>query len=457
MAVGTIQTSILTDIANAIRKQAGVATTYRPSQMAPAVAALDGTDAGDYQEQPYMQLESGVLSSAVFDDIADAIRGQNGTSDQYAPGEMAAAILALSWDSGLKVRAILTDDGTLEFNYRNGRSSDVGTIDQCWEVDPAGYSSDTARPWHAARSQVKKVVFDSDFSDAGMANFAYWCCGMTNLSEVRGFEELSGCTSVQQMFTSCTSLDSIYATSFDNSSISNYSSVLYGCNRLVGGTGYVPTSTAGKSALTLGSSGVLTNPNGDTRTWVWGHLYGDGELVLTTSDTPEASRALTCSGRVCTSAHYQAAGCTPWYDDRASIRLATFGDDLAAATIPSIDYWFYSHTSLLTVVGWENVRGLASLRYAMNGCSGLVSLDLMGFDPSSLRDLFYAFAQCKTLETIYADSTWQLPGGCSGLGTFYNDTKLKGGNGTAYSSSSYGYARMVIDREGQAGYLTAAD
>ena len=99
---------------------------------------------------------------------------------------------------------------------------------------------------------------------------------------------------------------------------------------------------------------------------------------------------------------------------------------------------------------WENVRGLASLRYAMNGCSGLVSLDLSGFDPSSLKDLFYAFSRCKTLETIYADSTLALRSGCSGLGAFYKDNKLKGGNGTAYSSSAYGYARMVIDREGQA-------
>lgn len=40
MSVGTIETSILTDIANAIRYQAGVATTYKPRQMAAVVAAL---------------------------------------------------------------------------------------------------------------------------------------------------------------------------------------------------------------------------------------------------------------------------------------------------------------------------------------------------------------------------------------------------------------------------------
>jgi hypothetical protein len=104
MAVGTVSTSILTDIANAIRYKAGVATLYKPREMAAAVSALDGTDAGDYQEQPYMALESGVLPESVFSDIAAAIRGQNGLSTRYQPGDMAAAILALEWDVGLKPR-----------------------------------------------------------------------------------------------------------------------------------------------------------------------------------------------------------------------------------------------------------------------------------------------------------------------------------------------------------------
>ncbi len=63
------------------------------------------------------------------------------------------------------------------------------------------------------------------------------------------------------------------------------------------------TSTAGKAAISLGASGVLTDPNADARSWVWGHLYGDGELAITTSAKPEASCALTCSGRICTNAH----------------------------------------------------------------------------------------------------------------------------------------------------------
>ena len=454
MAVGTIETSILTDIANAIRYQAGVATLYKPREMAAAVAALDGSDAGGYVEQPYMALESGVLSGHVFEDIADAIREQNGESTTYAPGEMAAAILALAWDTGVKVRAMLLTDGTLEFNYRDGRSSDLGTISQCWEVDPAGYTSDSARPWHSVRAQVRRVAFDSDFSEAGISNLAYWCTGMNQMTEVLGFEECSGTTNVTQMFNSCGRLETIWATSFDNSAISSYTSVLYGCSRLVGGSLYVPTSTAGKAALTLGSSGVLTDPQNDQRVWAWGHMYGTGELEVTASATADATREVLSSGRVCVNCHYTSISAMPWYEQRASLASCAFLADLASVTVSSMDYWFYTNTALMAVTGWANVRGLASARYLFNGCSGLTSLDLTGLDPSALRDWFYTFANCGNLVTILVDATWALASGASGMGTFYNCKKLVGGNGTTYSASTYGYARAVIDRAGQAGYLT---
>ena len=43
MAVGTVSTSILTDIANAIRFQRGDGELFKPREMAAAVAALDGS------------------------------------------------------------------------------------------------------------------------------------------------------------------------------------------------------------------------------------------------------------------------------------------------------------------------------------------------------------------------------------------------------------------------------
>ena len=219
MTLGRIDTSILTDAANAIRYQAGVATTYRPSQMTAAVLALDDTNAGSYQAQQYKALESCVLSSAILEDIADAIRYQKESSDQYAPEEMAQAILDLNFPP--VPRALLLTDGTMELCYRKNASSSLGTVSQAFTINPAGYSSAATRPYDSTKTLVKRVVIDSSFASVGLTNGSYLFNGFVNMTEVTGFENLSGMTSAGQMFASCTSLESIYATSFDNTGLSS--------------------------------------------------------------------------------------------------------------------------------------------------------------------------------------------------------------------------------------------
>lgn len=282
MAAGTVSTRILTDIANAIRFQRGDGALFKPREMAAAVAALDGTYAGNYQPQEYMELESGVLAESVFEGIADAIRGQNGLDVTYQPGEMAAAILALTWDVGLKPRAVLTSLGTLEFNYVDGRHChDGGVPVNAWEVDPAGYSSASARPYDEIKLQVRKVVIHSSWPQVGMKKTDYLFNSFQSMTEVVGFENMSGITSAAQMFGSCPMLETIYATSFSNSGLSG-ALMVNGCNRLVGGTdGFVPSSTSGASVCKIGAGGVLTDPSNDARRWFYAHFYEDGEGVLT--------------------------------------------------------------------------------------------------------------------------------------------------------------------------------
>ena len=143
----------------------------------------------------------------------------------------------------------------------------------------------------------------------------------------------------------------------------------------------------------------------------------------------------------------------PWYDARSDLRECEFLSDVSAA-VASIDYWFYGDSGLRGVSGWTNVSGLQSMRQAFNGCTALALLDLRGLDPSTIKDYIYAFAGCTALASILVDSIWALVSGASGMSTFYNCTSIVGGNGTAYSSSATSYARMVVDRAGQAGYLT---
>ena len=461
MTVGTIDTSILTDIANAIRMQAGAATLYKPREMAAAVLALDGTNAGNYVPQSYKQLESGVLSDSVFEDIADAIRAQNGLSVTYQPGEMAAAILALTWDVGLKPRAVLTSLGTLEFNYVDGRHCYSGGVPvDAWEIDPAGYSSAGTRPYDSIKLQVRKVVVHSSWTQVGMTKADYLFNAFQSMTEVSGFENMSGITSAAQLFTSCPSLETIYATSFSNSGLSG-SLMFNGCNRLVGGTdGFVPSATSGASVCKLGAGGVLTDPNNDGRHWFYAYYYSDGEGVLTASSSPESGRTLVASGRICAEAKYVGLGFTPWDGTtgpthRQYLTRVTFAADMANYSYFNGQYLFYSCTNLTSVSGLGNLSGVRSMRF-MFASTGVVTLDFRGFDPSTLTDLYYAFSSCNSLTTIYADSTWALPSsGISGSQCFYScSTNLVGGNGTVWASSKTACTYFRIDTASTPGYLT---
>lgn len=458
MAVGTVSTRVLTDIANAIRYQAGVATLYKPGQMAAAVSALDGTNAGSYQAQGYMQLESGILSESVFSDIADAIRGQNGLSAQYQPGDMAQAILDLTWDVGLKPRALLLSDGTLELNYPAGRRSTLGgTITATYDVPTSALSAASGQPWYAQRASITKVVFDSSFANAGVTDCSYWFSALQNLVEVTGFENLSGITAATQMFSSCSALESIYATSFTNA-IASSSLMFYNCSRLVGGTdGFVPSNTSAGSVCKIGTGDVLTNPNADIREWCWVYFYTDGSVVFTAEGSVDANKTLRASGRICVSAKYNAAGIIPGYANRAQMSSVAFASDMGSFNYINMNYWFYGLGAITSFSGIANLANVREMQYTFSSCTGLTSIDFRGFDPSGLTNLYLTFGSCSNLVTIYADSSWALPSsGLSGSQTFYNCSNLVGGNGTTYASTRNNYTYMRIDTANSAGYLTAA-
>lgn len=201
---------------------------------------------------------------------------------------------------------------------------------------------------------------------------------------------------------------------------------------------------------------MLTNPNADSRTWFYGHFYADGQAVLTATATPDATRELLATGRICAIGKYTGMGFTPWDStNRPQLTSVHFASDMGSFAALNLIYLFYSCTNLATVTGLGNLANVSSMRYTFSSCAVTV-LDFRGFDPSTLTDLFYCFSGCSSLTTIYADSTWALPSsGISGMQCFYNCRSLVGGNGTAWSSSNTGYTYMRTDRAGQAGYLIA--
>ena len=212
----------------------------------------------------------------------------------------------------------------------------------------------------------------------------------------------------------------------------------------------------------LGAGGVLTDPNSDARTWFWAHYYADGEGVLTATSTPDATRELVASGRICAIGKYVGLGFTPWdgvtgATHRQNLTSATFAADMATLSYLNLNYLLYSCTNLASVSGLGNLSGVRSMRYTFSSCA-FTTIDFRGFDPSTLPDLTYTFSECNKIAAIYADATWALPtSGTSGSQCFYScSTSLVGGNGTVWASNKTAYSYLRIDTAGTQGYMTAA-
>lgn len=191
------------------------------------------------------------------------------------------------------------------------------------------------------------------------------------------------------MSTSCGSLETIYAASFSNSGLSG-SLMFNSYNRLVGGTdGFAPSTTSGASVCKLGAGGGLTDPSDDRRTWFWAHFYDDGEGMLTASSTPDPTRELMASNRICAIGKYVGLGFTPWDGVigptyRQHLASASFAADMATFLYLNLNHLFYSCANLASVSGLGSLSGVRSMRYTFSSCA-FATIDFRGFDPPTLR------------------------------------------------------------------------
>ena len=140
-------------------------------------------------------------------------------------------------------------------------------------------------------------------------------------------------------------------------------------------------------------------------------------------------------------------------DNLKTIDLSGF--DTSSVTSMDSMFCLCSALTSLDLSGFDTSK-VTDMSAMFNGCSGLTSLDLSGLDTSSVTDMHCMFECCSKLTTIYVSSAFNTNSVTNSRDMFYKCTSLKGGEGTAaYGSDKIDKTYARIDGgAGAPGYFT---
>ena len=124
--------------------------------------------------------------------------------------------------------------------------------------------------------------------------------------------------------------------------------------------------------------------------------------------------------------------------------------------------WFCNFSKLTDISGLEYLKTMdvTNMSYMFENCSGLIGLDLSGFNTAKVTRMDRMFFNCSQLTTILVDADkWNTEKVTSSSSMFYNCSAIIGDQGTTYNSSYWDktYARADDPANGKPGYLTIGD
>ena len=213
-------------------------------------------------------------------------------------------------------------------------------------------------PWHSYRSDVTSVVFDAKSLEcAPIAPIAidYWFTSFSNCISFDGLASLdtSSVTTMESMFSGCSSLVALDLSSLDTSSVTTMKSMFDGCASLT-------------------------------------------SLDLSSFDT---SAVIDMGGMF--------RGCSAF----TALNISSF-DTSSLANMSSM----FSGCASLATVELPYVNGLGAydtdsniffMAYMFEDCSSLTTLDLSSFDLPMRRVTYFMFSGCSSLTTIYVSGDHQ--------------------------------------------------
>ncbi len=254
------------------------------------------------------------------------------------------------------------------------------------------------------------------------------CKGLTSLN-LSSFDT-QNVSNLEHMFVSCENLKILDLRSFNTSNVINMNSMFYYCDKLktiAVGTNWNTANVESSdnmftSCLSIvGGAGTTYNINKVDKAYA--HIDGGESAPGYLSATlPEAYAVYNrSSDNVSTLTFYydnlrntmQRVGIKKydlnegndapgWISDNRYIEKVVFDESFKDARPTSTFCWFIGNRDLDTIVGWENLNTseVTNMSQMFEGCSGLTSVTLSGFDTQNVTNMRQMFRNCSGLTSI---------------------------------------------------------
>ena len=332
------------------------------------------------------------------------------------------------------------ETGTLTYYYDDQIKSRTGKTDV--------YNPHNFLPFSGYADKVTKGVLDASMAEAEMTDISYMFCGLENMTEIIGLDQLNT-SHIYYMFgtfMNCKSLKSIDLSGFNTENVTDMSYLFYHCESLksLDLSGFNTEKTEKMTSMFFGCSSLtsldLHSFNTEYVQDMGGMFSGCSSLTSLDISSFNTQRVRYMSNMF--------SGCV----GLSSIDLSGFNTE----EVSEMRWMFKGCVGLpsLDMSGF-NTEGVATMEGMFEGCSALGSLDLTSFQTTNLTNTASMFSGCSALTKIYCNDDWSAGSVTSSGDMFLNCYALKGSKGTKYDAgkTDIEYARPD-GMGGKNGYFT---
>lgn len=308
----------------------------------------------------------------------------------------------------------------------------------------------TTMDWLFAHCKKLPSLDVSRFNTLATKSMRATFCNMTSLTtlDLSNFMT-SGVTDMANMFSGCSALKTILASSgWNTSAVTSSSGMFNGCVAIVGqdGTTY-DASAVDVTRAHYGPQGYLTKSdhepeitdpvpyvllaNNGTAYFVnEAKLHAVGEQY-----TPAAGGSAVAIEQVIAGEN---ATTYEWHRNIANkVKAIVIEPSFATIEFTSLPAYFNDLPLVASITGLENLRTerVTDMSWLFGECPKLTTLDLTSFNTARVTDMSSMFEECTGLESVYVSSTWSMASINDYKDMFFNCLSIVGQDGTTYDEN----------------------